>query len=81
MAPVMTTKKILIEDLESLDNDMEFLQENVAANDIWQNQMLWRHTKILRDLTVKELNKKEKKKCVSIRDLFLKLRRKRSVAR
>ncbi len=55
-----TKKQILIEDLSLTQSRLEFMQQTVPANDIWQNQVLWEHTKILNDLLEKEINKNEK---------------------
>lgn len=55
-----TKKQILIEDLALTQSRLEFMQQTVPANDIWQNQVLWEHTKILNDLLEKEINKNEK---------------------
>ncbi len=49
-----TTKEILIEDLARVQKRLDFLQENVSANDIWQNRLLWELTKIVKDLLEKE---------------------------
>lgn len=51
-----TRKEILIEDLESMQKWMDFLQQTVPANDIWQNRLLWEHTKWFKDLFEKELS-------------------------
>ena len=45
-----TKKQILIEDLALVQKRLDFLQQTVPANDIWQNQLLWEHTKILKDI-------------------------------
>ena len=55
-----TKKQILIEDLSLTQSRLEFMQQTVPANDIWQNQVLWEHTKILNDLLEKEIAKNEK---------------------
>ena len=55
-----TKKQILIEDLALVQKRLDFLQQTVPANDIWQNQLLWEHTKILNDILEKEINKNEK---------------------
>ena len=55
-----TKKQILIEDLAITQSRLEFMQQTVPANDIWQNQVLWEHTKILNDLLEKEIAKNEK---------------------
>lgn len=55
-----TKKQILIEDLALTQSRLEFMQQTVPANDIWQNQVLWEHTKILNDLLEKEIAKNEK---------------------
>ena len=49
-----TRKEILSEDLGRMLKWMEFLQQNVPANDTWQNRLLWDHTKVLKDLLEKE---------------------------
>ena len=55
-----TKKQILIEDLALVQGRLDFLQQTVPANDIWQNQLLWEHTKILKDILEKEIDKNEK---------------------
>ena len=55
-----TKKQILIEDLALIHKRADFLQEHVSANDIWQNQLLWEHNKVLLDLLEKEITKNEK---------------------
>ena len=55
-----TKKQILIEDLALTQSRLEFMQQTVPVNDIWQNQVLWEHTKILNDLLEKEIAKNEK---------------------
>lgn len=55
-----TKKQILIEDLALVQKRLDFLQQTVPANDIWQNQLLWEHTKILQDLLEKEIPNNEK---------------------
>ena len=52
-----TRKEILTEDLASILKWLDFLQQCVPANDIWQNRLLWEHTKILKDLLEKETSK------------------------
>lgn len=55
-----TKKQILIEDLALVHKRLDFLQQTVPANGIWQNQLLWEHTKILKDILEKEIDKNEK---------------------
>ena len=55
-----TKKEILIEDLALIQKRADFLQQAVPANDIWQNQLLWEHNKVLLDLLEKEITKNEK---------------------
>lgn len=55
-----TKKEILTEDMALIQKRADFLQEHVPANDIWQNQLLWEHNKVLLDLLEKEINKHEK---------------------
>lgn len=59
----MTPTKIdiLKEDYAALQQDLDLLQKIVPANDIWQNQALWRHTKYMHDLFDYILTKGEKK--------------------
>lgn len=52
---------ILKEDLADLQKDLEWLQQNVSANDIWQNQLLWRVVKRQNDMFDYILTKGEKK--------------------
>ena len=55
-----TKKEILTEDMALIQKRADFLQEHVPANDIWQNQLLWEHNKVLLDLLEKEIMKNEK---------------------
>jgi len=59
----MTPTKIdiLKEDMALVQKRLDFLQEHVPANDIWQNQLLWEHTKIWHDVLDYILSKGEKK--------------------
>lgn len=52
---------ILKEDLADLQKDLEWLQQNVSANDIWQNQLFWRVVKRQNDMFDYILTKGEKK--------------------
>ena len=45
-----TKREILIEDMELLQRRLDWLQQNVPANDIWQNQNLWELNKINHDI-------------------------------
>ena len=48
MTPTKTD--ILKEDMSALQKDLDFLQQTVSANDTWQRQLLWRHTKYMHDV-------------------------------
>lgn len=55
-----TKREILIEDMELLQRRLDWLQEHISANDIWQNQLLWENTKINHDIIDYLLSKGEK---------------------
>ena len=52
-----TSNEILVEDLEHLQKWFDLLQNIVPANDIWQNNLLWELTKIVKDILEKETRK------------------------
>ena len=60
-----TKREILIEDMANLQKRLDWLQEHVSANDIWQNQLLWELTKYQHDMFDYILNKGEKNEKVS----------------
>lgn len=63
-----TKREILIEDMELLQRRLDWLQQNVPGNDIWQNILLWEHTKIHHDIIDYILSKGEKNEKVQESD-------------
>ena len=56
-----TKSEILIEDMKLLQRRLDWLQQNVPANDIWQNELLWEDNKILHDIIDYLVTKGDKK--------------------